>query len=267
MINILRRELKRNRRSFIMWTIAMALMNFAVMSVYPTIAKDQGSINEILNQMPDFLLKAFNLDKLNMADILGYYGTKGYISFVLFGSIFSILLGSSILSKEENDKTIEFLLAKPITRGQMITSKVLCYLIYIFLFNLIVSVVTYISFEGVKIQDFSLKTFLMLSIAPFVVNITFANIGILASIFVTRRRVVYSFSIGLVMGMYFISTMAEIAEELKFLGYFTPFKYADAVDIIVDGGIKGVYWGVLLLVNVAAIGLTYWIYGRKDIVV
>lgn len=63
-----------------------------------------------------------------MTEVMGYYGSKSYSLLLLIGGIFSIMLFSSIFVKEKDERTIEFLLSKPITRNQMITEKLLAVL-------------------------------------------------------------------------------------------------------------------------------------------
>jgi ABC-2 type transport system permease protein len=74
-------------------------------------------------------------------------------------------------------------------------------------------------------------------------------------------------AIWVVLGMYFASTIAELTEQLNFLKYFTPFKYADSADIILNGAINSIYLAILLVANLIAVLLSYAGYNRKNIIV
>ena len=262
---ILKREMKRNSISFYLWTLSLAVYIFFVMSVFPTMAKNSANTEQYIKSMPPAMLKMFGLDKISMTTILGYFGTEAGIVLLLGAGIYCMLLGTGMLSKEDDDKTIEFLLSKPITRTQMITEKVLCYFIYIFLQNLILFVVSYFSFEKFKTEGYSLNTLMLLYIGFFLVEITFANIGLIASVFITKKKATTSLGMYFVIGMYFINMMAGLSKNLDFLKYVTPFKYADSVDIITKNSLNASYIVILLIVNIIAVSLTYIIYNRKNI--
>ncbi len=52
-------------------------------------------------------------------------------------AIHSAMLGAGIIAKEEQRKTTEFLIAKPITRNKIITEKLLAMLVNILVFNMV----------------------------------------------------------------------------------------------------------------------------------
>ena len=262
---ILKREMKRNSMSFYIWTASLAVYIFFVMSVFPTMAKNSASTEQYIKSMPPAMLKMFGLDKISMATVLGYFGTEAGIVLLLGAGIFCMLLGTGMLSKEDDDKTIEFLLSKPITRTQMITEKVICYFIYIFLQNFILFIVSYFSLEKFKTENYPLETLILLFVGFFLVEITFANIGLIASIFITKKKATTSLGMYFVIGMYVIYMMNGLSEKLDFLKYFTPFKYVDSVDIISKGSLNINYILTLLIVNIVAVSLTYVIYNRKNI--
>ena len=144
---------------------------------------------------PKGMIEAFGLDKISMSTILGFFGTECYIFITLFGSIYAMLLGASILSKEEGEKTIEFLLAKPVTRSTIVTAKMANAFFYITLFNIIFAFVNFLMFETVKIEEYSKKAFLLLSIGPLLLHLTFVAIGLLISVFIIKAKSVYRFQL------------------------------------------------------------------------
>ena len=84
-------------------------------------------------------------------------------------------MGSSILLKEENDKTIEYLNSVPVKRTNIVISKILCGVVYIFLMILTLAIFNFIGLE--LSGDFDKKTYILLSITPL-----FSSIVILADI-------------------------------------------------------------------------------------
>ncbi len=264
---ILKREWKRNRKTLFIWTITISLLLLIMMSVYPTFAKNNEMMQNLLQFYPESMLNAFGLDTLNMANILDYFSIEAYLFLTLFGSIYAALLSSNILSKEENDKTIEFLLAKPVTRTQIITSKLIIVLINILIFNLINGIVAIISFEMYKTTNYDFNTLILLILGSFLMHLTFASLTLLFSVFYTKTKSIYSISIGIVLITYFLSIVANISEKFNFFRYFTPFKYIEASEIISAGRIDPFY--LLLITTIIIVGIcsTYFLYNKKNITV
>ena len=262
---VFKREMKRNQKTCLIWSILMSLLMVLLMFMYPTIAEQWDVFEQLLDQYPKAFLAAFNVDRLSMGEILGYFGTEAYIFILLFGSIYAIQLASSIVSKEESEGTIEFLLSKPITRDQILTSKALCTLIYIFAFNLVVGLVTYICFEIVKEEPYDAGILFILFFGAFLVQLTFASIGLLLSIFIPKAKRIFPLSLGVVLGTYFLSVASVITEKLDWLKYLSPFKYSDAADIIINGGLTPAYLLIITVIILVCISMSYLFYHRKDI--
>ena len=87
-------------------------------------------------QMPKSMLAIFGIGTFDLSKASGYYGML-FLYLVLMATIHAAMLGADIISKEERDKTAEFLLSKPISRNKIITSKLLAALMNILIFNII----------------------------------------------------------------------------------------------------------------------------------
>jgi len=264
-MNLFKRELRKNLIGFLIWSLTLSLLVILTMSMFTSVAKSSASLDQFMKQFPPSMLKAFNLGTLSITSILGYYSSKAGLLIILSVGIYAMILGCNMFAKEFNEKTMEFLQAKPITRTSIITSKICCYTIYIFLLNVILFVVTYFSFESVKTSNYSVKTLFLIHVGYFIAEITFANIGILISLIVKNQKSSVSLSLWFVLGMYFIDILAGLSDKADFLKYFTPFKYVDANDIIANGYIKTEYAIILICASIIAIVASYVIYNHKDI--
>ncbi len=266
-MNIYKKEIKRNLKSTLIWTGSMSLLNFLQMTAYPSIVTQTKALEQLLSKMPKELVAAFGMDKLNMTEILNYYGTKSYALLLLLGGIFSIILFSSIFIKEKDEKTIEFLLSKPITRNQMITEKIAAGLTLIFLFNVFVSIITYISFETYKgSEDYDMHVFILLCIGSFLLDLIFGVFGAFLSAFFSRGKTVTSLAIGITLISYFIGILSGSSDKFNRLKYFSPFKFVDSVDIILNKRLDNTLMIITTLTVITVITLTYVIYNKRDIV-
>ncbi len=270
-MNLLLRELNINKKGLILWGIIIIALVSSVMFLYPSMADDAANMMDMVNGMPEgvraFYNSAFGLDRLSITDIFGFYAMYVGLFVMLLGSIYAIMLSAGLLSKEEGEKTIEFLLAKPLTRREIVTSKLLSYLFNVFILNLVLGLAVFAVFQIIKREPFSITTFLLIIVAPFLLHLTFASIGFLLSTFITKSKTVLSASLGIVFLTYFCGIISGMTESMGWLKWLSPFKYVEPADIIPTGRIDLIYLILILIINVFCIGLTYYFYERKDITV
>lgn len=171
-----------------------------------------------------------------------------------------------MISREEDEKTIDFLLAKPVTRWSIVTAKYAAAMFYLFLMNALLTLANFLAIEAVRGKSvYSLKAYLLIALGAFLVQWTFASLGFFFSVFFVRSKVLTSISLGLVFGMYFISITSAVSEKLADLKYVTPFQYVNAAKIINNESLEGVYLVIMGVIIVLTTVGTYLAYQRKDI--
>ena len=161
-----KREMKINFKSFLIWSLILIILFLIVFLMYPSIMNSENIqlMNEMLKVFPEEMLKAFNMDISNIDTAFGWLKTEGFVFVLLITGIYSGILGSNVLLKEENDKTIEYLNSLPVTRKNIVISKVLSSIIYIILMIFILGLFNFIGLS--LIEDFDKKLFILLSITP-----------------------------------------------------------------------------------------------------
>ncbi|MEI8199473.1 MAG: ABC transporter permease subunit [Eubacteriales bacterium] len=259
------RELVRNRTALLIWTLTMVVFSIFLMTFYPTITDQAATLDNLMKQYPAELVQAFNFDRLRMADPMGFYGTEMYIFITLFGSIYAMLIFISVLSREESERTSEFLLTRPVTRSRVITAKALAAFTNITLFNAVFGASNFILFEMYAKGKYDHKILFLLILGPYLMHVFYGSVGLLLSVFVIQARAVYPISIGVVLGTYFLSVVSTLSDSAKNLRYLTPFKYFDAADIVTDRKISPLSLIVLAAVLTSTVLITYVFYNRKDI--
>ncbi|QHT59309.1 ABC transporter permease subunit [Paenibacillus lycopersici] len=264
---LFKREFKRNLRSLIIWSIIIAGIILLYLSIFPSMAKEQANMDNLMNAVPSGMQKAFGMDRLSLGTLLGFYGIEIHLMTTLLGSIFAALLASGIVAKEQNEKTAEFLLALPISRQTIIAQKGAAVAANVALFNLVIVAASLIGFQFSSAQTLSYKAFFLLELAVFMMHLTFAAVAFLFSAVARRTRSIVSMSLGLVFIMYFLSVVAGISDKLSWLKYVSPFKYADAAQILTEQSFRPLYAVVMAVVIIGCFFAAYGYYRNKDIVV
>ncbi|MFP4698180.1 MAG: ABC transporter permease subunit [Eubacteriales bacterium] len=260
------RELQQNKKGLIAWTIIIGLMLILMISLYPEISKNKEAFENMLESMGT-ILKVMGMSELNMDNILNYYSLEGYIMISLFGSIYAVMLSASILSKEQSEKTVEFLLSKPISRISIVFQKFLAMLSLIIVFNIALSIIVLIMFNIFADTAISISLFLWICFAPFMLHITLASLGFVTSIFIKKSRTSIYYALGIVFVFYAISIVAGLTDVFSFLKSISPFDYANASTIISNNGMKGHHIFIMIFVMVASFVTSVYLFERKNITV
>jgi ABC-2 type transport system permease protein len=258
-MNIFARELKKNFVSFLIWFTICGLMTAYIIFMFPSFKTD---IVELLNlKFPPQMQKAFGLNTLNFNNVLSFLGVMvPYI--ILLGGIYGGILFGGIVSKEENDGTIEFLLSKPVSRMNICLSKLFAANFYIAIFTLLNYVVAFLSMKAIK-ADFSLMKLLELAIGTWLAILIFGFVCFLLSMFVYRSRTLIPIAVGIVAGTYILKAVSEINEKSGFLKYLSPFHYFDASTLISEG-INPIHISISIIVIIGSFIAGLLIYENKD---
>lgn len=260
-MNILKRELKVNLKSFLTWTLCVSLLYFLLIIAYPSII---GSIDmtEIYKMFPADLLKAFNLDISDISTAMGWISSEGIIIYILIGSLYSGILGMTILLKEENDKTIDFLLTKPISKNKILTEKILCSFILISLFAIITCLFNLIGLAFINNLDF--VKILLLYLAPLMIFYSVFSISLFLSTLMRKTKNSTSICFGLVFGFYIIQVISSISTNANFLKYFTIFTLSDSRYLLTNNMFNPICALITLIIVGMLLFFTYSKYNKKE---
>ncbi len=262
-MNIFFRELKGNFKSLLIWSgivILFVSMGMTKFSAY----EGNPEMLAILDNMPPALLAAFNFNAFNLTTVTGFLGVM-FTYFALLVSISAVMWGSDIISKEERDKTVEFALTLPITRGRLVTAKILAALVNCIVLLLITWGATLVNVAKYQ-PDGNFYNFLSLSIlALFIIQMVFLAVGVFLGCAMKQYKQSSSVAVSLLLGTYFISVISGLSEDLEFLKYFSPFKYFDPVMLLRESRIDITF--VLISAGIIAVCLVggYATYAKRDL--
>src|SRR4030066_1693369 len=153
--NIYQHEFLARLKSVVIWALAMAIILVFYFSLFPVFSDQAALMNEFLARYPAQLGAAFGLDKIDLSTVLGFYA----FTFVFVQLCLAIQAGNygfGLVSIEENELTADFLLSKPVSRTQVLTSKLLAALTSLTITNLVVwvsSLVAVLLFRGERAYE------------------------------------------------------------------------------------------------------------------
>lgn len=262
-MNIFLYELKAIRKSTLIWIISLVALLVLFMSLFPSFSKDMESVNELLGGFPEPVRNALGIELDTFGSLLGYY-SYAFTYLTLCGAIQAMYLGTNILSKETREKTADFLFTKPVTRVQILFSKIMAGVVSLLITNLVYLGVGSATLAIVNTKSFDTGVFLLMSLTLLFIQLIFLAIGLIVSMLMPKIKSVISVSLGTVFAFYLIGMLASTGED-EAKRYFSPFKYFDSRYIVEHSKyeIPFLVAGVtIILISVTA---TFYIYRKKDI--
>lgn len=263
-MNIYKHELKMKIGSIISWSIAIIAILFIFMAMFGSLAEDTEILNEALAGMPEELLMAFGMDGIDMSTVLGLFGLAFTFCQVCI-AIQAANYGFALVSVEETDMTADFLLAKPVSRTRIMTSKLLAALTALTITNIVVWVTSFVTislFRDGRPYDQQALILLLASVLLF--QLVFLTVGVLISLLMKRVRNVTPYTMALVFGAYILNAFGGMLGE-DTIELITPFKHFDPNYILQNAGYDVPLVLISVVLIVIAVAGSYRLYTRRNI--
>lgn len=262
-MNLFKQELKFNFKPLLFWSIGIFLLTVLGMQDYIASANAGESIKEIMDAMPSAVRIIFGVGQFDVGTLSGYFGML-YIYLLIVAGLHASMLGSNILTKEERDKTSEFLYVKPISRHKIINMKLLAAIVNIFILNIVTLVASLIA-TNIKGDTNMTSNIIRLMIGMFLFQLIYLSLGLFISSFIKKNeksRVITSviFFIG-----FLFTILVDLTDKLAFLKFLTPFKYFDAYNLMYKDGFELIFILITIILVSTFIYLTHKFYSKKDI--
>lgn len=260
-MTVVKHELRQGKTAFLIWTASVSLLLAVCIFLFPEMKGEMDSVSDIFASMGIFS-DAFGLDRLNFGTLIGFYAVECGNVLGLGGAFFAAFIGISALSKEEKDRTAEFLLSHPVSRARAVTEKLAAVAVQIVAMNAIILGVSLLSIRIIG-EAIPWREVLLMHLAYFFLQIELSCICFGISAFLRRGSV--GVGLGLAVILYFMNLIANMSERAEFLRYITPFAYCEGADIIGDGKLNMLLIGIGAVLTLLGILAAYLYYCKKDI--
>lgn len=263
-MNVFIVEMRAHRKGLIIWAFGIIFMVAAGMGKYVALSSSGQSMNELFAQMPKSMQTIFGINGFDVSKASGYYGML-FLYLVIMATIHAVMLGADIISKEERDKTAEFLFSKPISRNKIITSKLSVALVNILIFNIITLVSSVVVVGKYSKGEAVTSKIIILMVGMFILQLIFLFIGTAIAAVSKNPRTSTSVSTAVLLITYMLSMAIDLSGKIDNLKYFTPFKYFEAKNLMFGGGFQLGFVILSLVIILVMIKITYVFYKKRDL--
>ncbi len=263
-MNIYKHEFGMYIRSVITWSLSIFALLFLFLSLFSSFSASAALLNETLSKFPPELLMAFGMNDMDLSSVLGFYGIVFLICQICL-SIQAANYGFGLVSVEERDMTADFLLAKPVGRPKILTSKFLAALTGLTITNAVIWISSFLLLNLYRAgKSFDLRTLILLLASIVIFQLFFLTVGVLISLLVRRVRSVTPFSMALAFGMYVLSAFGGMLGGDS-LDIITPFKHFEPNYIIRNGAYDLPLVMISVVAIIVSIVASYLLYSRRNI--
>lgn len=263
-MNIFLREMKAYRKSLLFWSIGVIFLIASGMSKYGGLASSSESMNDLMASMPQSLQAIMGTGSLDMSKAIGYFGVL-YLYLLLMTAVHAAMLGANMISKEERDKTAEFLFVKPVSRNKIISLKLLAAAVNLVIFLTIAWVTSYYMVayysegESVGVDIANSMT------AMFILQLLFLVIGSSIAAISKKPKKSVAIATGILLVTYIMSIAIDLNEKIEVMKYLTPFKYFEAKTVLTGEGLDVVFILLSLFLIAALTLVTFGTYKKRDL--
>ncbi len=260
-MNIVKRELRANLKSFIIWIVSIGTVLMLASTEFSVFNNDP-KIMEIMEQF-DFMFAIIGVSMANIAQPEGYLSLISIYIFLPL-AIYAALLGSSIISKEERDKTAEYLFTLPVSRTRVLTGKMIAAVIYVLLSALSLYLISILMFYRFDPSPVFYEFAIYLSIGLLILELVFMSIGMMFSAVLRQYKRSGSVTLGFLMGSFLFSMLMGMTDKLDFLKFITPFQYFPVGDLL-NSEINLFYLIFSSGIVIACIGSVFVFFKKRDL--
>ncbi len=280
MFAIYKREMRAHSKSLFFWALGVFLLIFISFIKFESIAATPEAADAMSDLMPEFVQVMFGM-------VMPLYTPQGYFICILLWISLAIflhaaLLGASLVSKEQQDKTADFLLVRPLSREKVIVAKALAGITQVVILNAAIWLSILVSFipalsansdlsafieTGALAlgSDLDLKQGIYLSLAGLLITqVIYLILGMIAATASRSSRRTAAYAAMLVLLGYLLYSVVATSGEVDFLGVLTPFWYFFSQRVLADG-LSAAYLGLSAAVIIVGVWASCFLYRRRDV--
>ncbi len=259
--NVFQKTLFEKRWSTLIWATAILLFSFLVVILFPTFRE---SFGEALKDTPESL-KSLLGEASDYQNINGYIDIQVVNQMVFLTLIMGVILGTSLISGEESNGTLQTLLAQPIKRTRVYVQKFAALAVLLLAASSGLFIGT--AAAALIVGELGSLNILRLAQATFMIWLVTFVFSALAFCIggISGRKGLSGIIAGFAaFALYMITTLAGTAEALKTINNISPFKYFNTPSVMKNGLDPT---NVLILsAIVAVLAVTGWLFfKRRDV--
>lgn len=261
MVNLFRYELFSRWRAMLALGIGLALFASMYIAIFPEMMEE---ISGLAN------LSIYQLFGIDMGSFAGFIASVVVQIMPLFLGAYAIALGTGILAGEEDNGTLELVVAMPLKRWQIVAMKTaaaaIVLLVILILTGLGSAITLTIIAQTVEVDATPVQLFFAL-IASWPLMLAVFSLGLFFGSITPNRLTAVAIMTVVYIASYLTNSISGLAEVLEPFRYVSLFGYLDSTAAVFTDGVDPVNVLVLLAIALVFFLLTLVSFSRRNITV
>lgn len=263
MVTIFKKELKRSRRSLVLWSTVIGILTTFGMLEYPFISKYVDTLMPVLQGIPKIVQIVFGVYNVDLIDPIGYYICMYFWSGLIIFT-HAVCTGASIVSKDERDKVSEFIYTKPYPRSSVITAKFLTGIVNIAVVAALTGSLSAIAMLPMNVDAAIFTRIAFASLGMFLTQLVLMTLGLLCSaLFRTYKQALLA-AVCVLMYAYTVDVKIQYNGNIEYLNFMSPLRYFPVASVTA-GGISMGYFILAAVVSAVAVWFSVRTYDKRDL--
>lgn len=261
---VIKWTLWQRRWSIIWWSVGLFAFIFINMVFYPTFKDSADQLAKSFASLPKAALGLFG-GSSDFFSPIGFLNSQiFFLMLPLLLTMLAVALGSSLIAREEQDMTIELLLARPLSRSRLLAAKITAGTIALATVATVALVTVVVTARFFKLDGISSSAIALAGFNSFLLAYCTGAIAFLLA--ATGRAHGAAIGIGAVVGIagYLLTSLSGTVDWLKAPAKALPFNYYQSEAILR----QTYHWtsALFFVAVIAACGiLSYIVFRRRDI--
>lgn len=257
-------ELRRRRNFIIWWSVGVVALIAVLMSIYPSIHQQAAQLDQIMKQLPESV-RALRGGENDLSSPVGYLNAElFYITLPLLFIIMAVNLGSGLLAKDEQEHTLELILARPASRGTILLAKALSGLTIITLIGIVATLTAVIAAKLVG-MDLAPGYIVLASVGTTVFAASFGALAYaLSAASIFSRKLGIAIAVIASFGGYLLESLSSLNDVVKSFAQLLPYHYFKPQDLLagkLDEGLVLYMLGIFVACSI----VSFVGFRRRDI--
>ena len=261
MLNLLKHELQSRTGATIGWGIGLILFGALYIGIFPEVGEQMAGLADLS------IYKAMGMDVSSFA---GFIASVLLQFLPLLLGIYAITTSTQTLAGEEDNGTLELVLAMPIKRWQIVAVKACAIAVVAFIILVIAGAGNALVLNAIKATvevDVTSGQLFVAILNGWPITMAFVMIGLFLGAYLPNRRTAALATTILFVANFVGNSVVGLVESLKVVKPFSLFSYLDTTTTVFTEGVQIKDVGVLLGVAALFFLLALLSFQRRDVTV
>jgi len=264
MFNLFKHELLSRRMMILIWGIGLTLWGSIYIYIFPEIQDQIGMFADME------IMELFGMEDVSTLE--GWIGAIVIQVMPIVLGVYTIIMASNTLAGEEENGTLELVVAMPLKRWQVVTMKTLSLLLVLFLIMVVFAVgsglvlAITVSTSDIATDVTSWQFFVGL-LASYPLQVAVFGITLFLGAFLPGRRMAMIVMFVLYIASYVLNSAGGMAESVSWMENFSIFGYVNTTASVFTDGPAASDILILLSIGVIGFALTLWSFQGRNITV